>query len=132
MLRYAFFPDFQSGPKLLVWGGRDDMARLYEALAQVASGDGPPTFNDIPGCRSVDGTSVAFEIVGEAEGVLRDPVEPDLFHWRADQETWCWFQELVEPLMHGSNPAHQVLECQAGGDIVVLVSRGEYPDDLKP
>jgi hypothetical protein len=134
MLRYGYFHDFASGPKILVWGGPDDMARFFEALSLVAAGEGPQAFTDIAGCQPVDGTTVQFETVGEAEGIERDPVEPDLFHWRADVETWVWFQELVEPLMHCSSakPGHQILECVVGGDIAVLVSCCEYPDDLKP
>jgi hypothetical protein len=134
MLRYGYFHDLNNGPKLLVWGSPEAMGRFYEALAQVAAGEGPQLFTDIPGCQPVDGTSVQFETVGEAEGIERDPVEPDLFHWRVDAETWCWFQEQVEKLMHCSptHPGHQYLECVAGGDIVVMVSCCEYPDDFKP
>jgi hypothetical protein len=134
MLCYGYFHEFPSGPKILLWGGPDDMARLYEALSQVAAGEGPQVFTDIANCQPVDGSSVQFEIVGEAEGIVRDPVEPDLFHWRADADTWCWFQELVEPLMHCSSakPGHQCLECVVGGDIAVMVSCCEYADDLKP
>jgi len=29
MLRYGYFRDLKSGPKLLIWGGPDDVARLY-------------------------------------------------------------------------------------------------------
>lgn len=134
MLRYGYFPDLDGGPKILIWGGPDDMARLYEGLALTAAGEGPASLLDIPGCQTVDGTSVLLETVGEAEGVIGDPVESDIFHWRVDQETWCWFQEQVEPLTHCSpaKPGHRYLECRAGGDIVVMVSACEYPDDLKP
>lgn len=36
MLRYAFFPDFKSGPKLLLWGDNADMAALSAFLRQMA------------------------------------------------------------------------------------------------
>ena len=130
MLRYAYFHDFKSGPKLLIWGGPEGMAQLFEALAMMAQGEGPEALTDIPGCISVDGTTVLLETVGEPEGLERDPVEPELFHWREDPDTWFLYQELVEPLMHGCG--HQVLPCAADGEIVVMVSCGEYSTDLKP
>ena len=131
MLRYGYFRDIKSGPKLLILGGPDDMARLYEALSQVAASEGPQALTDIQGCVAVDDTTVLLETVGEAEGIVRDEAEPDLFHWRVNEEDWFAFQELVEPLTRGA-PGHQALQCHAGGDIDVLVSVGEYPDDLKP
>ncbi len=134
MLRFGYFHDFTTGPKLLIWGGPQDMVRLHEALAGIAIGEGPDSLGDVSGSRSVDGATVLFETVVEAEGIVRDEVEPDVFHWRVDEETWRWFQELVEPLTHCSviKPGHQYLECHAGGDIAVMVSCCEYPDDLKP
>jgi hypothetical protein len=134
MLRYAYFHDLNTGPKLLIWGGADDMARLYEALSQVADGAGPASLTDISGCVSADGSTVLLETVGEAEGIVRDEVEPDVFHWRVDEEGWYAFQEQVEPLTRCSpaKPGHQYLQCLADGEIVVTVACCEYSDDLKP
>jgi len=131
MLRYGYFRDLKSGPKLLIWGGPDDMARLYEALSQVAASEEPQALTDIQGCVAVDDTTVLLETVGEAEGIVRDEAEADVFHWRMDEEGWYEFQQLVEPLTRGA-PGHQALQCHTGGDIDVLVSVGEYPGDLKP
>jgi hypothetical protein len=131
MLRYGYFHDLKSGPKLLIWGGPDDMARLYEALSQVAASEGPQALTDITDCVAADCSIVLLETVGEAAGIERDEVEDDVFHWRIDEEGWYEFQQLVEPLTRGA-PGHQALQCHAGGDIDVLVSVGEYPDDLKP
>lgn len=35
MLRYAFLPDFHSGPKLLLWGDNADMLTLSAFLRQM-------------------------------------------------------------------------------------------------
>jgi hypothetical protein len=131
MLRYAYFQTIKGAPTLLIWGSSDAVARLYEALVQRADGEGPDVLTDIAGCRSVDGSSVLFETVGESEGLLRDEVEPEAYRWRMDRDGWYEFAEQVEPLTHGS-PGHQYLRSHADDDIVVLVSSGEYPDDLTP
>jgi hypothetical protein len=49
MLRYAFFPDFHSGPKLLLWGDNVDMRALSAFLRQMA-----------PAPREVDLSEVGF------------------------------------------------------------------------
>jgi hypothetical protein len=121
-----------------MWGDATGMHHLYEALSAVCEGigdgDGPLSFDEIAGSRSVDGCSVLLETVGQATGLEPDDIEPDVFHWRVDQEGWYSFQEQVEELTHCSprRPGHQYLHCLADGEINVMVSCGEYPDDLKP
>jgi hypothetical protein len=132
MLCYGYFSNLNTGPKLLIWGGPDDMARLYEALSLAGEGEGPESLADITGSRSVDGSSVLFETVGDPEGIVRDEVEPDIYHWRMDTQGWFDFQSLVEPLTHRNGRGHQYLESRAGEDIVVMVSCDEYPADLMP
>lgn len=134
MLRYGYFHTFKSGPKLLIWGEADDMQRLYEALSQMAAGEGPAALADIPDCIAADNSTVLLETVGEAAGIEPDDTEPDVFHWRVDEEGWYAFQEQVETLTRctPAKPGHQHLQCLADGEIVVMVSCGEYPADLKP
>ena len=131
MLRYAYFQTFKGGPTLLIWGAPGDLARLYEVLVQRADGEGPEVFADIAGSHSADGSSILLETVGESEGLRRDEVEPDVFHWRMERDGWFEFAEWIEPLAHQPS-GHQYLRCHADDDIVVLVSSGEYPDDLMP
>ena len=134
MLRYAYFHGFKTGATLLIWGGADAVARLYEGLAQLAAGEGPAALTEIAGTLSVDGATVLFETVGESDGLLRDEVEPDTFHWRIDSEGWFEFQERVEPLIHyrPGVSGHCLLQARGDEDIAVVVSVGEYPDDFKP
>jgi len=77
---------------------------------------------------------VLFETTGEAEGLLRDEIEPDVFHWRVDREGWEQFQRKIAPLMHSpeSGSAQCYLRCRADEDIAVMVSCGIFPDDFKP
>lgn len=134
MLRYGYFRDFKSGPKLLIWGEAVDMQRLFEALSLAAAGEGPASLADIADSSSADGSTVLLETVREAAGVERDHDEPDVFHWRVDEEGWYAFQEQVETLTrcNSAKPGHQHLQCLADSEIAVIVSCGEYPADLKP
>lgn len=133
MLRYAYLHDCKSGPVLLVWGEALAMAHLHEALVGLAEGEGPALLNDVQGCQSADGSTVLLETVGEAEGLVRDEVEPDVFHWRVDREGWFDFMAQVGQLTHCSptRPSHKILRCHADDDIAVMVSCGELPEVLK-
>jgi hypothetical protein len=83
---------------------------------------------------SVDGTRIALETVENPTGVRRDTSDSGVFHWRVDQDGWYAFAEQVETLTNCSpaKPSHQLLECLADGEIIVMVSCGEYPDGMKP
>jgi len=134
MLRHAFFGEFSSGPTYLMWGDAEDMTRLMEALAAASNGARAKSLNEIPDSMSVDGSAVMIEPVARDVGLWRDGRDSNLFHWQVDEECWLMFADLVEPLTRCSprHPGHQYLDCLGENEIIVKVSCGEYPDDMKP
>lgn len=42
------------------------------------------------------------------------------------------FAEMVGVLASSGNPGHQYLNCGVTDEITVMVSYGEYPEDLRP
>jgi hypothetical protein len=131
MLRYAYFADFKSGPKLLFWGEGKDMERLTAFLRETARGKEPPPFSQLSWSRSVDGSDVAIVIGEGATGLQRRSGELD-FVWRLDRETADDFSQKVGALARVGPSGHQYLECGVKGEITVMVSRSEYPPDLAP
>ncbi|HUO97870.1 MAG TPA: hypothetical protein VMU01_04345 [Rhizomicrobium sp.] len=134
MLRHAFFAEFKSGPKFVIWGDGEDMTRLMEALAAASNGAPNRPLSDIPDSLSVDGSALVMETVAEDVGLWRDRRDPDLYHWQVNEESWLMFAEQVESLTRCSTKrqGHQYLDCLGDDEIAVLVSCGEYPDDMKP
>ena len=134
MLRHAYFAEFNTGPKYLLWGDAEDMTRLMEALAAASNGAPRRTLTDIPDSMSVDGSNVVLETVTRDIGLWQDARDPGLYHWQVDEECWLMFADLVEPLTRCSthHPRHQYLDCLGENEITVMVSCGEYPDDMKP
>ncbi len=134
MLRHAFFPDFESGPKVVLWGEAADMQRLIDVFAAAANDEGSSYLSDLLDCVSVDGSVIEIETLPEPTGMKRDSADPSLFHWGVDQDGWYAFVEQLEPLTRCSSqkPGHQYLRCLADSEITVIVSCGEYPDDMKP
>jgi hypothetical protein len=130
MLRHAYFPDFESGPKLVIWGDADGMRGLMEVFNTAANEPSLFSLCDL----SVDGSRIVLETVENPTGMRRDPSDSNTFRWQADQEGWYAFAEQVETLTRCSpaRPDHQLLECLADGEIIVMVSCGEYPDELRP
>jgi hypothetical protein len=130
MLRHAYFPDFESGPKFVIWGDADDMRGLMDVFNTAAKEPSLFSLCDL----SIDGSRIVLETTENPTGVRRDTSNPGIFHWQVDQDGWYAFAEQVETLTNCSpaKPAHQLLECLADGEIIVMVSCGEYPDDLKP
>lgn len=134
MLRHAYFPVFKGGPKYLFWGDAEDMAHLMEALAAASNGARSRSLRDVPDSLSVDGSAVLLETVAEDVGLWRDARDGDLYHWQLSEESWTMFAELVESLTHCSpkRPGHQYLDCLGDNEITVMISCGEYPDEIRP
>lgn len=64
-------------------------------------------------------------------GVTRVRGVEKAFRWELDTSSAEWFAELTDVLAKPSHLRHQSLEhLRSTSDIVVMVSCGEYPDDL--
>jgi hypothetical protein len=77
----------------------------------------------------VDRKLITIEPAACSDGMRR---RDDGFVWRLDSEWMTAFAEMVDVLAVSKPPAHQYLECGVHGEIEVMVSRDEYPDDLNP
>jgi hypothetical protein len=130
VLRYAYFSDFNSGPKLLFWGAPDDMLRLHVELLNVAGGKYDGLFENREFALAVDGAAIEFKLSKRCSGLLA--AGPGRFEWILDPECALEFADKVEVLIT-SGRGHQYLQCGYHPDeITVMVSRNEYPDDLTP
>jgi hypothetical protein len=122
MLRYAFFPDFKSGPKLLLWGGNTDMAALSAFLRREVA------FSELGFWSAAGDTVIVMPQEGATGGVIRVKGEEKAFRWKLDASTAEWFAELIDVLAEPSCSGHQYLEhFRSLSDIVVMASCGEYP-----
>lgn len=105
MLRYAFFPDFHCGPKLLLWIGF---------------------------CSAAGDTVIVMPQKRNRGGVTRVRGEEKAFRWELDRSSAEWFAELIDVLAEPSSRGHQYLEhLRSSSNIVVMASCGEYPDNLR-
>jgi hypothetical protein len=131
MLRYAFFPDFHSGPKLLLWGDNGDMRALSAFLRQMAAAPREVRLSEVGFCPAAGDTVIVMPQTGSRGGVTRVQGDERAFRWEVDASSAELFAELIAPLAESSRRGHQYLEhLRSSSDIVVMASCGEYPDDL--
>jgi|SRR5215467_15523115 len=129
MLRYAFLPDFHSGPKLLLWGDNADMLTLSAFLRQMAVAPREVRLSEVGFCSAAGDTVIVMPQKGRRGGVIR--VDEKAFRWELDASSAECFAELIDVLAEPSCRGHQYLEhLRSSSDIVVMASCGEYPDDL--
>jgi hypothetical protein len=131
MLRYAFFADFNSGPKLLLWGDNSDMLTLSAFFRQMAAAPREVPFNEVGFCSAAGDIVIVVPQEGSYGGVTRVRGQEKAFRWELDASSAERFAELIDVLAVPSARGHQYLEhLRSSGDIVVMASCGEYPEDL--
>jgi hypothetical protein len=129
MLRYAFFPDFKSGPKLLLWGDNADMLTLSAFFRQMAVAPREFDLSEVGFCPAAGDTVIVVPQEGESGGVTRVTGKEKVFQWKLDAASAERFAGLVDVL--SARIGHQYLEhLRSSGEIVVMAYGGEYPHHL--
>jgi hypothetical protein len=122
-LRSGYFEDFKSGPKVLFWGDPEGISRLRDFLHDPNQWHSLESF-----CKALDGRKITIRAVANwHDAGVR--LAPDSLEWTLDPASADEFAEKVGKLV--SKKGHQYLRFPKG-DIDVMVSQGEYPENLKP
>ena len=131
MLRYAFFTDFKGGPKLLLWGDSAGILSLSSFLQRMAAAPCETRFSDLGFSAAAGEDVIVVPQTDSVGGVRTVRGSESTFHWELDAVHAARFAEMVEVLSAPSCRGHQYLEHFGSADeITVMVSCGEYPDDL--
>jgi hypothetical protein len=123
MFQTSYFSDWNGEGVILFWADETaDFRELRDALSEIVSAGhhftGP-------------GVEIDLQLSERSHGMLRH--NDGSFQWAVSKTDATRFRDLVAALVEPSTPAgHQYLECNIPGEITVVVSRGEYPADLKP
>jgi hypothetical protein len=123
VMQVAYFADFSDGPYVVFWGNRDDMTQLRDLLAHFCATEDEHHF----GGKQSD---VILQSVPRSVGMQK--LDDNRFVWRLDARHTAEFRDKVAALVEASIPCHQCLECDVEGEIAVLVSRDEYPPEMRP
>jgi hypothetical protein len=126
-LRSAYFPDFKGGPKVLFWGDAAALHQLGTSLERASARSERQELAEY--CDFIDGKEIALERAARSRGMV--PIAGG-FRWVLRGEHAARFASLINALARSNVPAHQYLVCEARGEIIVMVSSGEYPAYLRP
>jgi hypothetical protein len=124
-LRSAYFDDFDGGPKVLIWGDASGLRSLMEVLRTTSNSK--IAFSGF--CQCVDGREIILERTSESLGMRSTNSG---FGWGVSANDLADFVDKVDALVSSNRSGHQYLECGSHDSITVIVSLGEYPEDLRP
>lgn len=121
----GFFKKFKGSDKLLFSGNQNGIKVLRDIFQECAK-KGPANIKLHEFPLFISNVELTLRSTKAATGMKK--VNDQKFEWNLDPERMTTFAEVLEGL--GAKPAHEYLDCGSMDDVQVMVSSGEYPDDL--
>ncbi len=134
------FYEASDGPRVVLFGSLtcriDKLAGVFRRLSQ---GEGPFDLHLLPFIRAFAGTRVRAArwaprsegLRGVGQGLNRIASQTgEEFEWCLTADDWENFAELLGPLADSRDPGHQYLNACPHDDAIVVVSKGEYGEEI--
>jgi hypothetical protein len=128
-LRSGYFHKLNGSPKVLLWGDLAGMHALGGFFRQLLVVPRVTTLDDF--CEPVDGKKIAVRMRANRRDTGMRLKTGDL-EWTLRPQSLDDFAALVDALATSDKSGHHYLACGVTDEITVMVSRGEYPDILRP
>jgi hypothetical protein len=123
VLQAAYFSYFKGHSDILLfWGNDADLRELRDALGELST---------TGQARHFAGRNCGIDLRRAAASAGARRQGERLFDWAIDSRDAADFRDKVAALIASSGAGHQYLTSVRGGGITVMVSRAEYPPDLK-
>ncbi len=134
-LRFGVFDDFKGARTLLLWGDASGLAALQSVLRELADGArGTTALHETGWAEGVGGIHLFLDLARskwERRDELTEAADGATVKWSGTRDEFETYVDLIAPLISSSNPnGHQYLDSNRNSDLQIMVSRGEYPDDL--
>lgn len=109
---------------------------LFRSLSQCG---GPIEIHQLPFIRAYGGIRLVASCTGsifkprwgKIQGLRRKSSQhPPEFEWLRTAEGWDHLAELIDDLVRSTSPGHQYLSAYPKEDAIVVVSKGEYGDEV--
>lgn len=138
-LNLAFY-DASDGPRIMLFGPLtgdfESLQKLFRTMSHcqgwVELHRQPfiDAFGNIRLLASCSG-SLFHQPGGKPQGVRRKPFSIDVeFEWQRTAEGWDYLGELIDELVKSPTPGHQYLSAYPREDAIVVVSKGEYGEEV--
>jgi hypothetical protein len=138
-IKMAYYPG-SDGPRIMLFGPNEtDFTMLQAIFRELTQKGGPYEFHTLPFIETFGGIQLTARCAGSmfdftrstALGLRRSgsDLEPR-FEWIRTSEGWDYFAELINGLIASPSPGHQYLTAFPSEDAIVVVSKGEYGDEV--
>jgi hypothetical protein len=128
------------GPRIMLFGSLDsDFQTLQQLFRDVGQCKVPVELHLLPSIQAFGGIRLVLSCSrpagqlahGKPEGVRRiASASGKEFHWRRTAEGWNDLADLIDGVVKSPVPGHQYLSSYPSEDAIVVLSKGEYGDDV--
>ena len=135
-----FFYEASDGPRIVIFGPLtgdfQSLQQLFRSLSQcrkLVEIHRQPFIRAYGGIQLVAScTGAMFQRwQGKPQGLRRRPSDAGpAFEWLRTQEGWDYLAELLDGLVKATSAGHQYLSAYPREDAIVVVSKGEYGDEV--
>jgi hypothetical protein len=127
-LRSAYF-EFSTSPTVLFWGDVAGMRALSDFLRKMLVAPRAMTLGEF--CDAVDGRTITARMrANRRDTGMR--LNHQSLEWTLRPQSADDFAALIDALAASGKSGHQYLTCGVTDEITVMVSHGEYPENLRP
>ncbi len=137
--RMAFL-DASDGPRVMLFGPPEvDVSSLQRYFRNLSKGMDPIQlekqdmiipFGGIEVLAKCSGSVVSGAKGENRQGIYRIAAGFPRFEWTRSAEGWDYLAELIDSLVPSAAVGHQYLTRYPGEDAIVVVSKGEYRDEV--
>ena len=134
------FLNASDGPRIMLFGPMDvDLLALQQCFRelgkcgeqiQLEQQSFVVSFGDVAVIASCSGSLFETEGVRAHGSLVRAAKDARQFEWNHTSEGWDYIAELMNGLLGSTSAAHQYLTAYPKDDAIVVVSKGEYSDNL--
>jgi hypothetical protein len=138
-VRMSFYKA-SDGPRIMLFGPMDvDLVALQRCFRELSEGgkdirlDREPFVIPFGGVELVAkclGSSVGIKKLRRQQGLVKKSNDAAHFEWRRSAEGWDEIVELMNGLIRSAVSSHQYLADSTYDDAIIVVSKGEYSDDV--
>ena len=139
LLRLAFY-DAPDGPRIMLFGPKEvDIGALRGCFRRLSLGEGPLQLHLQPFVFAAGNIQIGMYSTGglfknktpvSQQGIRRTQDESCSYTWTRTNEGWDYLAELIDSLTKLGSTGHQYLTRYPDEDAIVVVSKGEYADDV--
>jgi hypothetical protein len=138
-IRVAYY-SASDGPRIMLFGPIDvDFLPLQDCFRRLSKGAAPTDLQTQPFVFVAGDVQLRMETSGEmfrsdvksaALGLRRICADSNHFTWTRTNEGWDYLCELINSSVISKSPGHQYLTSHPDDDAIVVISRGEYGDEV--